>query len=886
MPRGREVPVEKLDLQDDPELISPPVIDEPLYACAEVVHLVSFLPQAELIVEFIDRGETVSQVAGWPEPAGALVTASSQLLSGEGVRARQRAQDGRISDWSPIAVVREYTEDYPAGPPRPVIQPAPVHNCGVRTGVGNLLIDADVWITQDGTNVGNVKAYDHQSGINVHPPYTTGQEVVAWTEFCGDQAPPSPTEIAQPAPSPLPTPVIGDVYEGGQQVVITSLANGAQFEIERGGMLLGPWPTWGQAHLVGLNPPFVAGEKLRIRQFLCPDEPPSPTGETTVQPCSQLPAPELGPVQHGDTVITITQSAPGAVITIFVDFQKAGEGSSSSIALNTTLKSGQIIHAIQRLGDCVSNSAWEVTVACVDPPIVANPAWRNLFPVGWTDYEGTPVSIDGISYPVRGRVYYPAQADGENEPFYDRLTDVEGEVPIVFIAHGNHRWEAPSYLGYQGFQRMLARQGFVAVSVDCNLNNRRAIEGLDGFWDNMVRRAQVINASIEHFRGLHLSGHALFGGRIDLERVGLMGHSRGGDAVSILQHLPTSFAPPTLVNAEIRAVLSLAPTAEGAEHFLFPRNLDYLTILPAADGDVKTTEGSHYYDMTEPSGFRSQLYIEGAIHNRFNTVWEADGDDNNPADLLSGFEHRTILDSYGAAFFQAALQGQNTRGFLSGHRHPAGVTHERIHLSFSWARDRVVIVDDHEESDGPGSNSLGMANGWDPSLMPHETDARLGGNVRWSGAINPGDPTYYGRTVRMELNNRDTTGVFRFELDQAYDLVEQEIWIRAGEVHPSPAADHLPSTDGLVFELGIDHGAGVDWVSSAGVGGVPPIYPHNIGRFRKTMLTTLRFPASCFIGEDDEIGEAKAILVRPTTDPEAERTYVIDDLQLVPQGGS
>jgi hypothetical protein len=35
--------------------------------------------------------------------------------------------------------------DFPAGPPRPQINRATGYGCGVRTGVGNLLMGSNVW---------------------------------------------------------------------------------------------------------------------------------------------------------------------------------------------------------------------------------------------------------------------------------------------------------------------------------------------------------------------------------------------------------------------------------------------------------------------------------------------------------------------------------------------------------------------------------------------------------------------------------------------------------------------------------------------------------------------------------------------------------------------
>src|SRR5436189_102608 len=75
--------------------------------------------------------------AGFPAPEGALVPLPAPLAAGQKVRARQRF-GGVTSAWSAPITARDHTVDYPAGPPRPQIDPAPVYQCGRRTGVANL----------------------------------------------------------------------------------------------------------------------------------------------------------------------------------------------------------------------------------------------------------------------------------------------------------------------------------------------------------------------------------------------------------------------------------------------------------------------------------------------------------------------------------------------------------------------------------------------------------------------------------------------------------------------------------------------------------------------------------------------------------------------------
>src|SRR5262249_36853901 len=109
------------------------------------------------------------------------------------------------SVWSSPIIVRDHTRDYPAGPPRPEVNPPPVYQCGSRTGVSNLLIGGSVWVTADGAEVGRVNGCKEHQGIDVNPDYGPNQHVRAWFQLCNDSSPPSIEHISQTPPPPSPT---------------------------------------------------------------------------------------------------------------------------------------------------------------------------------------------------------------------------------------------------------------------------------------------------------------------------------------------------------------------------------------------------------------------------------------------------------------------------------------------------------------------------------------------------------------------------------------------------------------------------------------------------------------------------------------------------------
>src|SRR4029450_12634035 len=111
-------------------------------------------------------------------------------------------------------------------------------------------------------------------------------------------------------------------------------------------------------------------------------------------------------------------------------------------------------------------------------------------------------------------------------------------------------------------------------------------------------------------------------GRVDVAQVGLLGHSRGGEAV--LQ-VPDDLAKggADFTGVTVRSILSLAPTDTGTITTTLPA-VPFMTLLPAGGGDLVEKDGARIYDRIAPAPFKSQLYVHRTNHNRFNREWVND----------------------------------------------------------------------------------------------------------------------------------------------------------------------------------------------------------------------------------------------------------------------
>jgi len=837
----------RLELPDNPKFLSPPIVTKPLYQCAIAVTVISYVLDADLEIE-VD-GVTVAGVnGGSPWPEGVTVPLPNALIVGQKVRARQKTAIA-LSDWSATVIVKDHTKDYPAGPPRPEINPAPVFECGVRTGVSNLLTGGNVWVTADLVEVGRVNGCSAHQGVNVSPAYGLGQKVRAWFEVCKDPSPPSSEYVTGNPPNPLPAPSVDPIFESGTVLTIKNIVNGAKVTVYHNGVNQGTWPCWGFSIAIKGLKPFVTGDKFTAIQSMCLGSPDSPPGDGVVQPCSSLPAPGIGPVQAGDDRITLNQFVPDAIIKVYLNGALVGASGGPIVILTKKVALGDTLIVVQDLNKCKGSLALEVKVLCVDPPVATNPSNLNLFPVGFSEYEK-----DGI----KGSVYYPAEDDGKEQPFNKRLA-LLGRVPIVFMAHGNHHPKDPSYLGYDYFQTDLAKMGIIAVSVDCN-----ALNGPTGGVQNIEARTDLIIHNIAFFQGLDADPTSVFFGRINFNLLGLMGHSRGGDAVVTV---------PSVINlpgVSIKSVLALAPTNFrywAGLSTIQPKGYAFMTILPAGDGDVRDNNGAQFYDRAIPDLFKSQLYVHFTNHNFFNRQWLNDDSLWTPPQpaVVTRSDHERILTAYGCALFRATLLGQSITGYLEGTQLPAGVLTQHIYRSYE--RSKVLTVDNHEDGNTININSLGrptsQLNGMSADEFPFD---------RVPGAFNS---SFYGLSIGMVARPGRPGRVFRSELKKVADLSKSEIWIRAAEV--TDGASVAAGSTG--FELGLEDSNGVQvWVDSDDIGGLPRPYARNPGMI-KTMLNTLRFKVPCFKARGFKRDSIRAILIRCNRNDE--RAIAFDDLQII-----
>jgi trimeric autotransporter adhesin len=273
------------------------------------------------------------------------------------------------------------------------------------------------------------------------------------------------------------------------------------------------------------------------------------------------------------------------------------------------------------------------------------------------------VQLSNMAVPTRGelegRIYLPTTG---------------GARPTVILLHGRHTWcssgstwpcsttaaPIPSFKGYEATAQNLATRGYAVISISANAINANDSSNATAPDAGAVARGQLVLDTLTMLRkasaGEAVSFHdnqkdvdvdldtalafdtatvdkgttptsgtnpgtaitaADLVGRFDLNDVGLMGHSRGGEGVVSAVNLNQALAEPF----GIKSVIPLAPVDFERETVV---DTPMLVMLPYCDGDVSNQQGQHFFDdsrYADDDALKSVVWVMGANHNFFNSVW-------------------------------------------------------------------------------------------------------------------------------------------------------------------------------------------------------------------------------------------------------------------------
>jgi hypothetical protein len=274
----------------------------------------------------------------------------------------------------------------------------------------------------------------------------------------------------------------------------------------------------------------------------------------------------------------------------------------------------------------------------------------------------------------------------------------------------------PSYRGYDYLGEVLASNGFIVVSISA--------DGINAFPEVADETEQLIQKHLDIWNMFNTEGGPPFGskfiGKVDMNRIGTMGHSLGGQA--IVDHYAFNLRQPSPYG--IKAVLALAP-ANRFRHTI--NNVPFAVAMGYCDGQIGLS-GAHYYDDSlfnvagDPAP-KHNILIMGANHVFFNTVWTpglfkaTPGDDGKfcDADPLTGrlddAGQRAIAAVYVSAFFRVYVKGESQfLPLLTGAAAaPSSISFAKVFVSYQPPDNPVFRLDVNRMQDAASlsSNNLG-----------------------------------------------------------------------------------------------------------------------------------------------------------------------------------
>jgi chlorophyllase-like protein len=303
--------------------------------------------------------------------------------------------------------------------------------------------------------------------------------------------------------------------------------------------------------------------------------------------------------------------------------------------------------------------------------LVTQPVDGSPLIEGWSGLRTAYWDFGPDALPRNGRVWYP---------------DGEGVFSLVVILHGQHPIGIDSDPGYTYLGELLASRGFIVVSIDENFLNLSPLLDLiilNDLQEEDDLRGWLLLEHLRLWRDWNATPGNPFYHRVDMDQIALIGHSRGGEAVSIaaafnhLSHYPDDASVSFDYDFGIRAVVGLAPVdgaykPAGQEALL--EDVSYLVLHGTHDMDVFTFQGLRQYKrvhLTEDSDhFKAAVYIYGANHGQFNTCWGRK-DLVEPLmrvfdleQLMPGEAQRQIAKATIGAFLEATLHRESSYSAL------------------------------------------------------------------------------------------------------------------------------------------------------------------------------------------------------------------------------
>lgn len=850
-----------------------PVIGDPIFGCQNRVPVSDARPGARLTFE-TDGGDNLGSICSCWSAVNVFVIRA--LAVGERVRTRclydaQPCDDsGSWSDWRLVASPDERI--------KPEVLEALVEGDQIIR-VANQIPGASLVIRIAATEgdapeeFGPRPASDAQE-IALNTPLVAGNAVSVVQTLCGVSME-SDEVIAQPLPPEIYAPVIvPPMYVCGQAVQVSNLHLGALVRVFVDGVPVGG-PAWAglqSSITVPVSLGTTPGRKVTAIQWVGGSVSPE-SAAVEVQRLGELHPPRLlGPLAVGDKEVWVSGVTPGARVAILSGGMVIGEADAAEPVVRVPvgpLVGSVLVGAAPRVRLCDQTRTGTGLNAIRSPcgTLFAREISETTLDLG--DFQ-VPVVADGGGFTIRlgGQFYAP------DPPTAARM-------PLVVIAHGWHPSDdpdfgpqlgfdqpVPSYKGYDYLAYHLVRWGMLVFSIDLG-----PVNGLSRSPNSQqFARAEIILRAIAVLQGLAPLQEVLNAGRI-----GLVGHSMGGEAAVVAQMLNLSENR----GFGIRGVVSLAPTRwhpsvvlPGTRYMQIFGSLDQLTTLIPSSSSPGPGGGMRIYDRAERT--KTLHWAYGLRHNPFNSLWVPAGDfgEAHLADLaLPEAEHRRVAKCLINAFFQEALFGRTAyHGYMEGTVLPQSLRHLEILTSHS--RQPRTVLDNFGDDDA--QVGLAAEAPLDKSVNSRGLPAAASGTGLgiWEDEQLVSLPNSPHDTAGLRLSWKAPQADYRSEAGGVGGQPDEVIGLRVAQFF----ADHDLNPEVLPADLFVELSDGAA-EATVRLGAVAQIPYADTTLTVLTMMRTVRLPLDAFQAANSalNVGAIQSLTLRLAARPTG--NILVDDLE-------
>jgi hypothetical protein len=400
----------------DPTL-SPPVLDKPIYNCAQTIAFSGADRDAKIVVYV--NGTKVMQVPIWM--GWGSIKLPSTLHGGDVVSAAQIVGN-RISEKSrdPVTVSVIPAGLAPGGKlPAPNVMP-PLYECQEVVRVNAVVQGATVTLRQNAATTWDTMTPYTIARFGV-PALKVGDTYDAMDSLCKDpvlKSDWSATATVGQRPSSLAAPKIGQpLVAGNDAILLTDLVPGALVQIfadpGSGPVAVGSGAALDTGTIFKIGPPIDAGSKYSTVQALCDLKSPPDGGVT---PVKDPPAPSVqAPLCDGGKYVTVCGTAVLSTVKVTMDgaqiAQGAGNGGCVKLGLGnaTLLQTGKKVSAVQLVAGHASPVSADVIVVASAAPTY-NPALWNT-PAHQSDNNcynySTDIMTDTYAQPGQAHGVFP-----------------------------------------------------------------------------------------------------------------------------------------------------------------------------------------------------------------------------------------------------------------------------------------------------------------------------------------------------------------------------------------------------------------------------------------------------------------------------------------------